>query len=266
MRAAAKAWRRTLARLSGWAACALLAACATGIRQTHPEAGAEPVVAMQNPLLTPRNGGLLANIASLQPGDIILSSGKSLSSVGVRLFTTAPVSHASLYVGEGEIIEAVGSGIRRRDLAEALTEDDVAVAFRHPALVPAQAQKIREFADAQVGKKYNHLGIVLHAPFAIERRLCELPGIPSLVRNFCLRGVAMIQLGAVSNESFFCSQFVLEAYRVAGLPITDADPRWISPADILHMREGDVSSVRVNQPLAYIGHLKFRDELALNTP
>ena len=57
-----------------------------------------------------------------------------------------------------------------------------------------------------------------------------------------------------------------EAYRVAGLPITDADPRWISPADILHMREGDVSSVRVNQPLAYIGHLKFRDELALNTP
>ena len=68
-----------IVRVMALAACSLLAACATGIRQAHPEqAGADPVVAFQNPLLTPRNGGQLADIASLQPGDIILSSGKSL--------------------------------------------------------------------------------------------------------------------------------------------------------------------------------------------
>lgn len=251
-------------------ACLLLAACATGIRQESDAAPdslpASPVLAFQNPLLTPHNGGRLAEPGSLQPGDIILSSGNGITSLGVRLFTVAPVSHAALYVGNGDIIEAVGEGIRRRSLSDALDDEAVAVAFRHPALLPAQAGKIGEFAAAQVGKKYNHLGVLLQAPFSIERRVCELPVIPSLVRDFCIRGVALIQLGAVSNERFFCSQFVLEAYRFAGLPITNADPRLISPADILHMREGDVSSVRVHQTLAYVGHLKFRENLALNTP
>jgi hypothetical protein len=61
-----------------------------------------------------------------------------------------------------------------------------------------------------------------------------------------------------SNDRFFCSQFVLEAYRQSGLPLTDADPRWLSPRDILHMRDGDVPSVRVRQTLVYVGHLKFQ--------
>jgi hypothetical protein len=65
-----------------------------------------------------------------------------------------------------------------------------------------------------------------------------------------------------SREALFCSQLVLQSYRQAGVPITDADSRLISPADILHMREGDVSSVRVRKPLEYVGHLKY--ELAVS--
>ena len=80
--------------------------------------------------------------------------------------------------------------------------------------------------------------------------------MPPLVRDFCVRGVAAIQLGLGSNDRFFCSQFVLEAYRSAGLPLTDADPRLFSPDDLLHMREGDVSAVKINQALLYVGHLK----------
>jgi hypothetical protein len=68
--------------------------------------------------------------------------------------------------------------------------------------------------------------------------------------------MAAIQLGAIKNDRFFCSQFVLEAYRHAKLPLTTADPRLISPADLLHMREGDVPSVRTEQSLQYVGHLK----------
>jgi hypothetical protein len=51
---------------------------------------------------------------------------------------------------------------------------------------------------------------------------------------------------------------VLEAYKRADLPLTSANPRWLSPSDILHMREGDVPSVRSLQALEYVGHLKFR--------
>lgn len=239
----------------------LLGGCATEIRHVGAEAGVapSPVLAFQNPLLTPNNGGHLAAIAQLQTGDIILSTGRGVTSMGIRLFTLAPVSHAALYVGNGEIIEAVGEGIRRRKLDEALEDEAVAVAFRYPELQDEQARKIGEFAQSQLGKRYNHLGVLLQAPFAIERRVCELPVLPTMLREFCIRGVALIQLGVVSQNSFFCSQFVLEAYRIAGVSITDADPRWISPADILHMREGDVPSMRVRQPLNYVGHLKYRE-------
>ena len=49
---------------------------------------------------------------------------------------------------------------------------------------------------------------------------------------------------------------MLEAYRQAGLPLTSADPRLVSPADLLHMREGDVPSIQIAQALQYVGHLK----------
>jgi hypothetical protein len=99
--------------------------------------------------------------------------------------------------------------------------------------------------------------VILQAPFVLNRRLCELPLVPGPVREFCVRGVATIELGASSNDRFFCSQYVLEAYSQAGVPITAADPRWVSPADLLHMREGDVPSIPATQPLRYVGHLKY---------
>ena len=37
-----------------------------------------------------------------------------------------------------------------------------------------------------------------------------------------------------------------------------ADPRLLSPADLLHLREGDVPSVRSHRALQYVGHLKFQ--------
>jgi len=39
----------------------------------------------------------------------------------------------------------------------------------------------------------------------------------------------------------------------------------VSPADLLHMREGDVPSVRIHQPLQYVGHLKFEPEPVVAT-
>ena len=68
----------------------------------------------------------------------------------------------------------------------------------------------------------------------------------------------MLSYLAPSESRLFCSQLVLDAFRQAGLPITNADPRLVSPSDILHMREGDVSSVRIHQRLRYVGHLKYQ--------
>ena len=137
-----------------------------------------------------------------------------------------------------------------------MKEESTIVAFRHPHFNATHVDRTNVFMAKHLDQKYNDVGVMLQAPFAIEQRVCELPLVPSPVRDFCLRGVAAVQLGLGRNDPFFCSQFVLEAYRSAGLPLTDADPRLFSPGDLLHMREGDVPLVRIYQALQYVGHLK----------
>jgi cell wall-associated NlpC family hydrolase len=243
-----------LLRAAGLALTLLLAACAT---QLQPQEGdVLPRLGMQSPALHPGNGGQLVTGEALQPGDIVLTAANSFNSLGLQLATGAPVSHAALYLGRQQVAEAVGEGIRQRTLADLLAEESTVVAFRHPGVKPEHLAGMERFVHQHLGQKYNYMGIVLQAPFTLERRVCELPLVPSLVRDFCIRGVAAVQLGLGTNDRFFCSQFVMEAYRSAGLPLTDADPRLINPADLLHMREGDVPSVRIHQPLLYVGHLK----------
>jgi cell wall-associated NlpC family hydrolase len=238
----------------------LSAACATGVtevRDSDRDAPPRRALAVQSAALDPWNGGQLIGPEDLRPGDILLSATPGLTSAGIRLMTMSPVSHAALFVGDERVVEAVGSGVRVRSIAAVLDEESVVVVFRAPEVTAEHGHAIVHYALRQVGQRYDHLGALLQALFSLERRVCEVPLAPSLVRDFCIRGLATIQLGAFSNDRFFCSQFVLEAYRQAGLPLTDAAPRWLSPMDILHMREGDVPSVKVRQTLAYVGHLKY---------
>jgi hypothetical protein len=249
-------FQHTFRFLACVAITALLASCATdmGVDKTKGTATLD----MQSRFLNPSNGGQLIIKDAMQPGDILLSSVNSISSVGIRALSFSPVSHASIYLGNGEVAEAVTSGIQVRSVDDFIVEEASIVAFRHPGIQPANLPPMRAFIDKNVGQKYNFLGIVLQAPFILERRVCELPLVPGLVRDFCVRGVAAVQLGLGSQDKFFCSQFVLQAFNEAGLPLTDADPRLFSPGDLLNMREGDVSSVKIKQTLQYVGHLKMQ--------
>ncbi len=237
------------------AALLLVCGCATSLQ--HDEARGAPKLSIQQAALSPANGGQIVQADDLRPGDILLSSGRSGVAVGIQVLTMAPVSHASLYLGDQRVVEAVGEGIRERPLQAMIEEEHAVVAFRHPGIARQHVALMDDFFREHAGRKYNYVGVLLQAPFTLERKVCELPLVPPLVRDFCIRGIASIQLGLGRNDQFFCSQFVLEAYRRAGVPLTDADPRLVSPADLLHMREGDVSSVRIHQPLVYVGHLKF---------
>ena len=233
-----------------------LTGCASRVDPMAITDGKTPLQLQNRLLLTPANGGQRIASADLRAGDIILSNTNGIVSMGIRAMTVAPVSHASLYLGDDRVAEAVGSGVRVRSTADFMADESTMVAFRHPGLRPEHADAMRRFAAEHDGKKYNALGIVLQAPFTIQRQYCELPLVPGLVRDFCIRGLAAIQLGAARNDRFFCSQFVLEAYQRARLPLTSADPLLVNPADLLHMREGDVPSVHTEQALQYVGHLK----------
>ncbi|MGL4234190.1 MAG: YiiX/YebB-like N1pC/P60 family cysteine hydrolase [Casimicrobium sp.] len=237
-----------------------IAGCATDV-QLDPRQGASGIQ-VQNKSLNPSNGGELVSERDLRMGDLILSAANGINSVGIRTLTLSPVSHAAIYVGNGQIIEAVGAGVGQRSVQAFIAEEATIVAFRHPKLDDTQAELVRKFAEKNIGTKYNTAGVVLQAPFALQRKFCELPVMSAIVRDACIRGSAAITLGPVPNDQFFCSQFVLEAYKAAGLPLTDSDPRLVTPGDLLHMREGDVPSIKIHQTLQYVGHLKAPTALA----
>ena len=243
----------------------VLAACATQVTEGPATDSSGMAITFQRKSLLPTDGGRLVAPSDLVPGDILLSAAPGMNSFGIRLLTTSPVSHAALYVGNGEVAEAIGTGVQLRRIQTMIADESVIAAFRHPALDDASALRVARFARDAVGKQYDFVGVTLQAPFALQRRVCELPGVPTVLRQNCLSTLATLQLIHGSDDRFFCSQLVLESYRAVGLPLTSARTHWVSPEDIMHMRAGDVSSVPVEQPLLYVGHLKFT-QAALDLP
>lgn len=237
----------------------LLCACATEWRVRRSENG-KPALRLQsvrNSTL-PENGLVFIQPSDLRAGDILFSSEGSIRSLGIRVFSNAAVSHSFIYLGEGKIAEAVGSGTRIRPLDEALRETNLTVAFRRPDLTAENIQAIIAFAEEKNGSGYNHLGIALQAPFALTRNACELPVIPRAIRHLCLNALATLTVPSLGNKRLFCSQFVIEAFNRAGKPLTTAKPQWVDPSDILHMREDDIAPVA---KLQYIGHLQCTPSL-----
>jgi uncharacterized protein YycO len=238
----------------------LMSGCATQVSVTgasrfkdaEPRAAA-PMLRFQSNAIAPAEPLVSA---VLQVGDIVLTTDPTFTSASIRLMTLAPVSHAAVYVGEGKVAEALGAGVRVRAFEELLDEAAVVLVLRYPGLTEEQAVLVREYAVGKSGTGFSFLGVTLHIPFSVARRLCELPLVSPALRDACIRGMGVLHHVAASEARVFCSQLVLQAYRHAGVHVTDADPRLISPADILHMREGDVSSVKIAKQLHYVGRLK----------
>lgn len=239
--------------------CLILTACSTQW-QRHTDSTNTPVFKLQATRTSTLPAGGLRPIGSheLQAGDILFSAEPGIASIGVRLFNHASVSHAFIYLGEGQIAEAIGSGVQIHALDDALRTTTLAVAFRRPGLTESDIDKIRSFARQQEGRHYNFTGIAKQIPYSLTRHACDLPVIPQSIRRLCMNALAVVQITPFSSDRFFCSQFVVEAFNRAGKPLTDTEPEWVSPADILHMREGDIFSVTPITRLQYIGHLQCR--------
>jgi len=236
----------------------LLQACATRFELPGGDSDSTgPALRFQTSSVVPQLEEEALTLDRLQPGDIILTSASTLRSAGIRLMTWSSVSHAALYIGEGRIVEALGSGVHVRPLEDLLLEESIAVVLRYPGLSPDQQVQIIDYALDKTGARFSFIGVTFQVPLSVTRRACELPLLPGALRDACVRGAGVLSYLAASETSVFCSQLVMQAYQNAGVLVTDADPRLITPADILHMREGDVPSFAVRQPLRSVGHLKY---------
>lgn len=175
--------------------------------------------------LTPRKGGgSCINQGALQSADLIVSTTMSATSAAIRVGTKSQVSHAMLYIGNGEIVEAIGEkGVVRRSLISAIADAALAVAYRSPDVREQSAGRITQYALSQVGASYSVAGAIM----STRMILCRLSG--------------------PLKSGFFCSQLVFEAYRQGGVPLSDAPSQCIAPNDAVSIAE---------RRLTYVGHLK----------
>lgn len=195
----------------------------------------------------------------LKAGDLLFSSSIGVTSLGIRLLSTSSVSHVAIYLGDHNVAEAIGNGVQIISLQEAMRHSDKLFALRVPDLTSEQAAAIKVFAQQAQHSRYNYRGIVEFVPFMVTKQLCSLNPFSETFRQQCISGFATAQLSSTSEvekKAWFCSEFVSDAFLKAGHPLTMAEAGWISPSDLMHMREGDISTYKPETRLQYVGHLK----------
>lgn len=190
--------------------------------------------------LDPGAGGRSIGLDALQAGDIIVSTTRQFVSRAIRVGTFSPVSHTMLYVGDGKVIEAIGSGVREVTLAAAIDDAILAVAYRHPRLDAAKAAQVVAYARTRIGNPYNYAGV------AFQGYRITNP-VPAAVIDVIGRrlGVEVGQAGAV-----YCSELVLESFQRAGVPLAPTPPGASTPQQVVQIARGNLS---------YVGHLKAED-------
>ena len=244
----------------------LLSACTSDLSQPAPSASVISRQTPQRAVKLQRQSSVVnqtlieINEQDLRPGDLLFSSSIGMTSLGIRAFSTSSVSHVALYIGDNQVAEATGAGVQIVPLQQAMQHSDKLFALRAPDLTPQQAAGIKNFAYKNRGSGYNYRGIIEFVPFMVTKQLCSLNPFSRDFRQQCVNGLAKAQLSDADTgdkKVWFCSEFVSDAFAKAGHPLTQAQPGWISPSDLLHMREGDVANFRPETQLQYIGHLKL---------
>lgn len=193
--------------------------------------------------LDPGAGGRSIDERALAIGDIVVSTTPALISKLIRVATGSVVSHAMLYIGGGQVVEAIGPGVTLRMLRQAIGEASLAAAYRHPRLTATQGLMVRDYVGHQIGKGYDVAGIAGQAGFQLDRRMTCIDADIE-----CIRRVGQMNMRVQRADRFFCSELVAAAFGRAGVPLTGTPPSWVSPDDI--------ASLRMSGTLQYVGHLK----------
>jgi len=195
--------------------------------------------------LDPGIGGRSIATEALQTADIVVSTTAAAVSWVIRTGTLSSVSHAALYIGGGQMVEAIGEGVVLRPIEVSLGDDTLAVAYRFPNITDDQALRVRDFVGMNLGKPYS-------VPLAAGAGLSYGIRNSKIVRGYvCLRaGICTdAQIPTpVANDRFFCSQLVVAAYAHAGVPLVNIPPSHVAPAD--------VPDLWMRKVLLYVGHLK----------
>lgn len=142
---------------------------------------------------------------ALQPGDVVLERGHGKESRAIQFFDWGRYSHALIWLGGTDFLEAVGVGVRVLSHARFFIDNPLDwLVLRHPdpAVGASAAMTARSFAF----KTYDLDGAIA----------TKLPGKRQ-----------------PNPTAMFCSQVVATAYAKAGAPLNGAAPHKVTPNQLV---------------------------------
>jgi len=164
--------------------------------------------------------------SELQIADVILSTTSAAVSKVIKSGTAATYSHAMLYVGKGNVVEAVGSGVVHRSIKLALADARLASAFRLKG-IGDKAQKIADYAITKVGGSYAYGGVFGGSGLV---SILSAPAQPWL--HLARWGANKVKTGVGSKRTYFCSELVEDAFESQELTVSRYYPSMTNPGDI----------------------------------
>jgi hypothetical protein len=162
-------------------------------------------------------------IEELQAGDILLYRGTSFVSKGIQFFDGSPISHASVYLGNGEIGEAVAHGLVVRDYRTSFHGNEWVKAYRLAA-VPDDLEPVLKVAQAYLeqGNRYGYEQLFILALLCTTRRLKVTPILRRLLRTLLeAAATALTELLNAGKQPMICSEFAYRVYDEAEPSIKD---------------------------------------------
>ena len=102
------------------------------------------------------------SVHDLQPGDVLLHKGTAFISRAIQFFDGTDMSHASLYLGNQQVGEAIAEGLVQRDLTTSLHGNEWVKAFRlkdTPADMAPVLQTAEEYLEQ--GNRYGYEQLLL---------------------------------------------------------------------------------------------------------
>ena len=145
--------------------------------------------------------------ASIRKGDVLLVDGNSRFSTAIRYLTQSTWSHATLYVGDGRLLEAdVIAGVHTVPLATYARHHTRIC--RPVGLDADEIDRVVEAAHAHLGNQYDMRNLL-----DLTRYLLGTPPIPNRYKR------RVLALGSGDPTRAICSTLIAEAYQSVLYPI-----------------------------------------------
>ena len=191
---------------------------------------------------------MLISVNTLRPADIIVSTTNANISAVIRAGIGSSVSHSIIYIGGSTVVEAIGRGVVRQPLADALQGAVLAIALRRRGLTVKQRADVVTYATqfASMNLPYDALGAA--ASGTTTGRGGLLAGFGCAISlGFCAAGTAEARNNAKpenADKAFFCSELVARVFELAGAPVVEGSASAATPRHI-----------RMATTLLYLGKL-----------